>query len=186
MAAVAGGVRRSFANKKSTEATQSDERTPLTTEVFLRDVIEPDLPVFFEHQMDPEANDLAAFPPRDRVSFMAHWTKILGDETIVTKTIVFNGQVAGNVVSFMRAGHREVGYWIGREHWGRGVATKALAEFLVQAEARRPLFAHVAVQNPASIRVLEKCGFTVAGDEAGGPASGPDDGVDEVRFELKA
>jgi RimJ/RimL family protein N-acetyltransferase len=50
----------------------------------------------------------------------------------------------------------EVGYWIGREYWGKGVATEALSQFLAHAEVRRPLHAAVAKHNVGSIRVLEK------------------------------
>src|SRR5689334_20021850 len=98
----------------------------MTSDVRLRDVIEADLPIFFEHQLDPNATRMAAFPSRDRVAFMAHWTKILGDTTVTTKTILVDGQVAGNVVSFELLNARAVGYWIGREYWGKGVATRAL------------------------------------------------------------
>jgi RimJ/RimL family protein N-acetyltransferase len=73
--------------------------------------------------------------------------------------------VAGNVVSFEQDGEREVGYWIGREYWGKGVATEALSQFLDHVEVRRPLYAGVAKHNVASIRVLEKCGFTIVGKE---------------------
>lgn len=95
---------------------------------------------------------------------MAHWTKILGDETATTKTILFDGHVAGNVVSWEQSGEHAVGYWLGRESWGKGVATKALSEFLRLLKTR-PLYAHVAKHNRASLRVLEKCGFTVSGED---------------------
>ena len=47
-------------------------RNPLTDSVLLRDVEEDDLPVFFEHQLDPEATRMAAFSARDRKAFLAH------------------------------------------------------------------------------------------------------------------
>jgi RimJ/RimL family protein N-acetyltransferase len=124
----------------------------------LRDVLESDLPVFFEHQRDPEATHMADFPARDREAFDAHWQRVLGDETLTAKTIVFEGQVAGNIGSWEQDGRRLVGYWLGREFWGKGLATKALAE-LVDELGTRPLYAYVAKTNVGSIRVLEKCGF---------------------------
>ena len=139
---------------------------PSAGEVVLRDVIADDLPIFFEDQLDPAAGRMAAFAPRDRETFVAHWTKILGDETVITKTVVVDGNVAGNVVSFEQSGERLVGYWIGKQYWGRGIATLALSQFLDVVTAR-PLFAHVAKHNVASVRVLEKCGFTVSGEEIG-------------------
>lgn len=133
------------------------------TSVLLRRVTHADLPIFFEHQRDPVANEMAAFSVRDRVSFMAHWTKILSDDTVMTRTVEVDGEVAGNVVSFERSGQHEVGYWIGRSYWGRGIATQALSAFLAEVTLR-PLHAHVAKANVASLRVLEKCGFTTSGE----------------------
>jgi len=49
-----------------------------------RDVIETDLPVFFEHQRDPEATAMADFPARDREAFDAHWERVLGDGRALT------------------------------------------------------------------------------------------------------
>ena len=122
-------------------------------------MIEDDLPIFFEHQRDPAANRMAAFPARDREAFMEHWTtRVLGDDTATKRTIVVDEQVVGNIVSWM-SDERLVGYWIGREHWGKGIASRALALFVADVETRRPLHAHVARHNPASIRVLEKAGF---------------------------
>jgi RimJ/RimL family protein N-acetyltransferase len=128
----------------------------------LRDVIEEDLPVFFEHQRDPEAVEMAAFPSREREPFYEHWHRIMGDDELVAKTIVSDGEVAGNISSWERDGKRLVGYWLGREFWGRDLATQALGE-LVEELTVRPLYAEVSTTNVASIRVLEKCGFTVVG-----------------------
>ncbi|HEY7153883.1 MAG TPA: GNAT family N-acetyltransferase [Gemmataceae bacterium] len=135
----------------------------MTSEISLRDINDGDLPVFFEQQLDPEAIRMAAFPPRDHDTFMAHWAKIKADETTIVKTIIFNGRVAGNIVNWEQAGERKVGYWLGKEYWGRGIASAALSQFLAQVKAR-PLHAHVAKNNLASIRVLQKCGFTISGE----------------------
>ncbi len=137
---------------------------PQTPHVSLRDVLASDLPIFFEHQRDPDAARMAAFPSREREPFMAHWARILADQSIVKQTILVDGQVAGNVVSFEQAGQREVGYWLGREYWGRGVAATALSEFLKLVSVR-PLYGYVARRNIASRRVLEKCGFTLCGED---------------------
>lgn|SRR5512139_2957641 len=135
----------------------------MTTAVHLRDVIESDLPIFYEQQLDPEATQMAAFPSREREAFMTHWAKIRRDETNVLKTILYHEQVAGNMGSWQQDDEREVGYWLGKEYWGKGIATQALTEFL-QHVAQRPLYAHVVKHNIASIRVLEKCGFARWGE----------------------
>ena len=137
--------------------------------VRLRDVTEDDLPAFFGQQLDPEANRMAAFTtedPADRDAFAAHWARLLAAEDIVKKTVLLDGRVAGHVSSFPQDGEREITYWIGKEYWGRGVATRALRDFL-RREATRPLFARAAKDNVGSIRVLEKCGFEISGEDRG-------------------
>lgn len=64
-----------------------------------------------------------------------------------------------------------LGYWIGREFWGRGIASAALSQFL-HYETTRPLTAHVVKHNAASIRVLQKAGFTLVGEHAFGLSGG--------------
>ena len=138
----------------------------MTYTVTLRDVTEDDLPTLYEFQRDPEGNRMAAFTPRDpedRVGFMAHWATILADDRLDKQAIVCDGQVVGSIVSFEMEGHREVGYWIGREFWGKGIATAALALFVDQVTVR-PLYGYCAKDNVGSIRVLEKCGFVISGE----------------------
>lgn len=138
-------------------------------DIQLRDIRESDLPIFFEQQLDRVANHMAAFTcadPTDERAFRAHWAAILGDAAIAKKTITVNSAVAGYIASFDRDGDREVTYWLGRQYWGAGVATKALAEFLLQVRSR-PLHARVAKDNLASLRVLQKCGFSIVGEDRG-------------------
>lgn len=132
----------------------------MKAEVFLRDVEPDDLPIFFEHQRDPVAVAMVVFRSREKAEFDEHWAKILADDTCLKKTIIADGQVAGNIGSFGRDGKREVGYWIDRALWGRGIMSQALAAFL-RLEQSRPLYAGVAPHNLGSIRLLQKCGFTL-------------------------
>ncbi len=144
--------------------------TPDTSDILLRDVMRSDLPIFFDQQLDPDANHMAAFTakdPSDRDAFMAHWSRILGDETSTIQTILFDGQVAGSVLSYVdEDGQLEVSYWIGKPYWGKGVATRALSAFLKHIEVR-PLYARAAKDNIGSLRVLEKCGFARIGEDKG-------------------
>lgn len=130
-------------------------------DIYLREVTDEDLPIFYGHQIDPVANQMAVeYTPRDREDFMAHCDRIRSNDENIVRTIVCDGQVAGNIVSFFIDGKREVGYWIGREFWGKGVATRALEMFLKEVEIR-PLYGISTKKNIASQRVLEKCGFRV-------------------------
>ena len=124
----------------------------------LRDVAESDLDAFYQQQLDPEATAMALFPARDREAFDAHWRRVLADDSAVKRTIVDGGAVAGHVLCWEQDGRRLVGYWLGREFWGRGLASAGLAELVAELR-HRPLHAWVAAGNVGSIRVLQKCGF---------------------------
>ncbi|GED57883.1 GNAT family N-acetyltransferase [Brevibacillus formosus] len=127
----------------------------------LRKVIEADLPIFFTQQLDKSAHEMAAFTvkdPEDIDGFTARWTMILNNDSIVKRAIVRNGQIVGNVLCFELFGLPTIGYWIDKSFWGKGIATNALSLFLEELRIR-PVYARVAHDNIASIRVLEKNGF---------------------------
>lgn len=128
----------------------------------LREACLQDLQAFFEFQCDPVAIRMSGFRPRSLEAFMSHWQGVLADSGVTKYTIVWEQRVAGNLVFFDMAGRRAVGYWLGRDFWGRGLATRALGKAL-QRESHRPLYASVAAHNTASMRVLEKCGFVLLG-----------------------
>jgi RimJ/RimL family protein N-acetyltransferase len=147
--------------------------------VALRETQDSDRPILFEHQRDPEANEMAAFPARDEEAFAEHWERTKHNETGIQRTIEADGVVAGHIVSWIDDGDRLVGYWLGREFWGRGIATEALRQF-VEIVDERPLSASIAEHNVASLRVLEKCGFVAIG----GPRPPGPDGIREVVLRL--
>jgi RimJ/RimL family protein N-acetyltransferase len=151
----------------------------------LRPTTERDLRALFEFSRDPESVRMAAFTandPSDRAQFYRHWTKLLADPTVRARTVVADGVVVGSVIAFDADLGREVTYWIGRAHWGRGLASAALAALLVE-ETTRPLFARASKDNVGSIRVLEKNGFRVVGaDRFFANARGAE--IDEVVLRL--
>jgi RimJ/RimL family protein N-acetyltransferase len=133
----------------------------------LREVRDEDLPLLFERWADPVAAHMAAFTApdhMDRDAFERRWSRLRADETVLTRVIVVDDEVAGTIGSWGEPGEREVTYWIGRSYWGKGIATDALNAFLA-VERSRPLHARVASDNVASRRVLEKCGFGVIAAE---------------------
>ena len=139
--------------------------TKTPPKVSLREVRPDDLAILFNHQADPEGARMAAFKSRDREAFMAHWAKIMANPACALRVILADGIVAGNIGSWSDGTGRLVGYWVGREFWGRGVASAGLVQFLAH-ETTRPLTAHVVKHNLASIRVLQKAGFVQVGEEA--------------------
>jgi RimJ/RimL family protein N-acetyltransferase len=156
-------------------------------QLVLREIDDRDLSVLFEHWTDPEAIRMAAFTspdPDDRTAFERRWARLRSDASTTNRVVELDGRVVGHIASFDLEGHREVTYWIGREDWGRGLATRALREFL-QLEASRPLHARAASDNAASVRVLTKCGFRIVG-EGRGFAHGRGAETDEVVLRLDA
>jgi RimJ/RimL family protein N-acetyltransferase len=80
--------------------------------------------------------------------------------------IEVEGAYAGEIGFHPQPGeHRlcaEIGYWLGEEYWGIGIATeavRAMTEYLFAKHNLVRLHAHVFEWNSASIRVLEKCGY---------------------------
>lgn len=146
--------------------------------VTLREVADEDLPLFFENQREPQALAFG-LRSRDREAFDAHWAKIRSDPALVIRTVLADGEVAGNIGAFERDGVTQVGYWYGSKWWRRGVATAALQAFLREFSTR-PITAFVAAHNIGSVRVLEKCGFQLVSRRA--PT--PEDPVEELRFRL--
>lgn len=129
-------------------------------DVRLRPVEPADLPTFYANQRDPDAVRVAVVFSRDAAAFDAHWATILADPTTVMRAVLADDQLVGYVNAFTADGQRVIGYWITREFWGRGIATRAVA-LLLKEETARPLHAWVACTNAASIRVLERNGFRV-------------------------
>ena len=137
--------------------------------ITIREVEPADLESFYLHQLDPEAIRMAAFVSKDRKDkavFRAHWDKILKSAQNINRTILAGGQVAGHIACYPMEGHLEVTYWLGRKFWGRGLATQALQRML-QLVVKRPIFARAATDNIGSIRVLQKCGFKIIGNDKG-------------------
>ncbi len=147
--------------------------------VTLRETEDSDRPILFEHQRDPVANEMAAFPPRDEQAFAEHWERVKANDDGIQRTILADGEVAGHIGSWIDDRDRRVGSWVGREFWGRGIASEALKQFVAVVE-ERPLTASVAEHNVASLRVLEKSGFVAVG----GPRPPGDDGIREVVLRL--
>ena len=156
-------------------------------QLVLREIEDRDLAVLFEHSRDPDAIRMAAFTSPeadDRTKFDRRWARLRSDSSTTNRVIEIDSRVVGHIASFDLEGQREVTYWIGREDWGRGIATRALQEFL-QLEATRPLYGRAASDNAASIRVLTKCGFLLVG-EGRGFAYGRGEETDEVVLRLDA
>jgi RimJ/RimL family protein N-acetyltransferase len=138
-----------------------------TNAVALRDVEDADLDTIFDQMRDPESVHMAAFTakdPHDRAAFDAHMHKVRTSPEVLLRALTFGGDLVGTVGSFVMDGETEIMYWIARQYWGKGLATRAL-ELLLELETTRPLHARAASDNRASLRVLTKAGFVPIGTE---------------------
>jgi len=127
----------------------------------LREVAESDIPIFFEHQLDNESNWQVAFThedPTDRTAFDIHFEKVMKDDTVFMQTIDIDGHVAGYLTKYELENEPQIGFVLGRNFWGKGIATEALRAFLALIP-ERPVHARTAFDNHSSMRVLEKLEF---------------------------
>lgn len=139
---------------------------PVAANVTLRPVTAADLDFLYDLQSDPVGAAQAVFTPRTREAFDAHWARILADPAVLSRMVVADGETVGNVVSWDHDGRRDVGYWIARERWGRGIASAALRAYL-DVETVRPLWADPFASNTASVALLRRCGFREVRRESG-------------------
>lgn len=84
--------------------------------------------------------------------------------------IEVNGEAAGGIGVELHTDiervSAEVGYWLGRAYWNRGIATEALRALTAEAFNRfeiTRLYAVPFADHMASVRVLEKCGYVREG-----------------------
>ena len=101
----------------------------------------------------------------------AHWWLDHSHSTTLIKAIDYEGQLVGcisaEVGDFEYNRSAELGYWVGREHWNKGIATAAVHQFMKQLFEQTDLvrlFVSVVSVNKASIRVLSKNGFSLDGE----------------------
>ena len=139
----------------------------------LRELTLADAPSLARHADDP---DIAShmrdrFPHPYRQSDAEFFIAMIADgEGEQAWAIDHQGEAVGVVGAFpgtdVYSGSWEIGYWVGRAHWGRGVITSVVQAVCLhlfdQCGARR-VWAGIFSGNPASERVLEKAGFTSEG-----------------------
>ena len=132
----------------------------MTVVIELREIRDADIPILFAYQDDPQANEMAAFPARDEPTFREHLGRVLANPACIARAIVHDEVVVGQIGSWTDEGAHSVGYWIGREHWGKGYATAALRALLA-IDPVRPMWADIVEHNIGSQRVVERCGFVL-------------------------
>lgn len=100
-----------------------------------------------------------------KATFLDRWNDMLADETVLARTIVWKGDVAGYVVRAIQRDKPTISSWLGRAYWGKGIATDSVRDFLDLVK-ERPVYARVAYDNLAALQVLRKLGFTITNHDS--------------------
>lgn len=139
----------------------------------LRPWAESDAKALLKHANDPEvAKHLRDRFPQPYTKHDADaWITFCRAQTLLTRfAIVVGGEAVGSVglelFDDVHRGTAEIGYWVGREVWGRGIASVAVIAATQYGFEKLGLVrvqAGVFDTNPASCRVLEKAAFTREG-----------------------
>ena len=99
----------------------------------------------------------------DAESWIDATNRTAGEATFVIET---GGEVIGACGFDLRQGGEEIGYWLGVPFWGNGYASEAaqaVIDYAFGEHRFEALLAGARITNPASRRVLEKCGFQWTG-----------------------
>jgi RimJ/RimL family protein N-acetyltransferase len=135
----------------------------MPTTVQLREVQKADIARFFEHHLEvrplPASASAADRTSREK-TFVDRWEKMLTDEKTLARAVVWNDAVAGFVVLSIQHQKPTISSWLGRDYWGKGIATGAVRDFLALIETR-PVYARVSFDNLAALQVLRKIGFAI-------------------------
>lgn len=148
-----------------------------TDNLLLRPWEESDAEALYKYASDPEVGPRAGWAPHQNVeeSLEVLRTLFIG-ETMWAIVLRGTSEPIGCIgylpqgVSNVPTGDNEVeiGYWIARPFWNRGICTEALqwlVDYCFMKLQFNALWGDFFVDNPASGRVMEKCGFQCTGQE---------------------
>ena len=145
--------------------------------ILLRSWRESDAETLFKYASDPEVGPRAGWPPHRSVEESLNIIRtVFSSETLWAVEWKETGEAIG-CVGYLSASASnlkiaddqcEVGYWIARPYWGKGICTEALqlvVDYCFREKCFSVLWGDYFPENPASGRVMEKCGFADTGKE---------------------
>lgn len=148
-----------------------------TNRILLRPWRESDAATLFKYASDPEVGPRAGWPPHKSVEESLEIIRtVFRTETMWTVELKETGEAIGCVGYLPAAASNleipsdqcEVGYWIARPYWGKGICTEAMrlvVDYCLNEKGFSVLWGTYFPSNPASGRVMEKCGFADTGRE---------------------
>ena len=169
-----------------------------TNRIILRPWRESDAEALFEYASDPDIGPRAGWPPHKSVEESLEVIRsIFNNDTTWAIELKESGEAIGamgylpcegnNLPS--REGEPLVGYWVGKPYWNQGICTEALGLMtghIRQATDIKSLISGHFIDNPASGRVMEKCGFIPTGETCiDETLAGSDRPMRVLRLEIK-
>ncbi|MBP5516197.1 MAG: GNAT family N-acetyltransferase [Bacteroidales bacterium] len=146
-----------------------------TKRILLRPWCEDDAPTLFKYASDPEVGPCAGWPPHKSQDESRQIIRTLFGGEGMWAVVWKETNEAIGCVGYLNPsnsnlnitdGQCEVGYWIARPYWDMGICTEAMRLVVghcFRVKGFTSLWASYFPENPASGRVLEKCGFTDTG-----------------------
>lgn len=148
-----------------------------TERLLLRPWRDTDAEALFRYASDPEVGPRAGWPPHKSLAeSLTVIRTVFGVDTMWTVELKSTGEAIG-CVGYLAAEHSnlslandhcEVGYWIARPYWGKGICTEAMrrvVRFCFDEKGFTALWGGYFPNNPASGRVMQNCGFVPTGQE---------------------
>ena len=141
----------------------------------LRPWRESDAEALFKYASDPEVGPRAGWPPHKSVEESLEIIKnVFSCEGMWAVELKGSSEAIGCVGYLPAAGSNlvidddqcEVGYWIARPYWNKGICSEALAavvDYCFNVKGFTVLWGDYFPENPASGKVMEKCGFVDTG-----------------------
>lgn len=148
----------------------------MTNRIQLRPWRESDAEALFKYASDPDVGTRAGWPPHKSVEESLEVIRtVFHNDTTWAIELKESGEAIGamgyvpcegnNLPS--RPGEPLVGYWVGKPYWNQGICTEALRlmlDHIRQTTDIQSLISSHFMDNPASGRVMEKCGFIPTGE----------------------
>lgn len=149
-----------------------------TDRIILRPWQKSDAEALYKYASDKDVGVRAGWPPHKSVEESIEVIRtVFSIPTIWAVVLKETGEPIG-CMGYMpeydlnlpaRKGEPLVGYWIGKPYWNKGICTEALQlmlDHIRRETSYKSLIASHYIDNPASGRVMEKCGFKATGETA--------------------
>lgn len=144
--------------------------------IILRRWRESDAGALFELASDPDVGSRAGWPPHKSVEESLEIIRTIFNNDSTWAIVLKGGEEPIGAIGYgpscdcnlpAREGEPLIGYWVGKSYWNQGICTEALRlmiEHIRKTTDIKSLISGHFVDNPASGRVMEKCGLAATGE----------------------